>query len=72
MAPGRGFSAQTLALLAALCSDASAWRHGYDLARQTELKSGTRYPMLHLRSRGARPRGARLRRDGPPFAGGSG
>lgn len=46
MAAERGFSAQTLAVLAALCSEASAWRHGYDLARQTGLKSGTLYPIL--------------------------
>ncbi len=24
----------------------SAWRHGYDLARETGLKSGTLYPIL--------------------------
>ena len=46
MAHEREFSAQTLAVLAALCSDASACRHGYDLARQTGLKSGTLYPIL--------------------------
>ncbi|MGO8961687.1 MAG: PadR family transcriptional regulator [Streptosporangiaceae bacterium] len=46
MAANREFSPQTLAVLAALCSEASAWRHGYDLAKQTELKSGTLYPIL--------------------------
>ena len=37
------FSAQALAVLAAR---PSAWRHGYDLARETGLKSGTLYPIL--------------------------
>jgi len=41
-----GFSAQTLAVLAALCAEPSQWRHGYALARQTGLKSGTLYPIL--------------------------
>jgi DNA-binding PadR family transcriptional regulator len=43
------FSAQTLAVLAALAALAarpSDWRHGYDLARETGLKSGTLYPIL--------------------------
>ncbi len=53
MVTEREFSAQTLAVLAALCSEASAWRHGYDLARQTGLKSGTLYPiLLRLSDRG--------------------
>jgi DNA-binding PadR family transcriptional regulator len=33
-------------VLAALCDDPRGWRHGYDLARQTGLKSGTLYPIL--------------------------
>ena len=41
-----GFSAQTLLVLAALCSEPSRWCHGYALARQTGLKSGTLYPIL--------------------------
>jgi len=41
-----GFSAQTLSVLAALCEEPSQWRHGYALARQTGLKSGTLYPIL--------------------------
>jgi PadR family transcriptional regulator PadR len=41
-----GFSAQTLAVLAALYAQPSQWRHGYALARQTGLKSGTLYPIL--------------------------
>ena len=39
-------SAQTLAVLAALAANPSDWRHGYDLARETGLKSGTLYPIL--------------------------
>jgi len=41
-----GFSAQTLSVLAVLCEQRSEWRHGYALARQTGLKSGTLYPIL--------------------------
>jgi DNA-binding PadR family transcriptional regulator len=33
-------------VLAALCAEPSAWRHGYDLARETGLKSGSLYPIL--------------------------
>jgi PadR family transcriptional regulator PadR len=41
-----GFSAQTLAVLAELCAMPSQWRHGYGIARDTGLKSGTLYPVL--------------------------
>jgi PadR family transcriptional regulator, regulatory protein PadR len=41
-----GFSAQTLSVLASLEADPAAWRHGYLLARQTGLQSGTLYPIL--------------------------
>jgi PadR family transcriptional regulator, regulatory protein PadR len=41
-----GFSAQTLAVLAELCATPSRWRHGYGIARNTGLKSGTLYPVL--------------------------
>ena len=41
-----GFSAQTVAVLAALCAHPSEWSHGYALAKQTGLKSGTLYPIL--------------------------
>jgi PadR family transcriptional regulator len=44
--PSSGFSAQTLSLLAALRADPSRWRHGYALAKETGLKSGTLYPIL--------------------------
>jgi PadR family transcriptional regulator, regulatory protein PadR len=40
------FSAQTIAVLTALSSTPSDWRHGYDLAKETALKSGTLYPIL--------------------------
>lgn len=40
------FSAQTLAVLASLCAQPSAWQHGYAIARDTGLKSGTLYPIL--------------------------
>jgi DNA-binding PadR family transcriptional regulator len=40
------FSAQTLSVLAALCQEPSQWQHGYALAKQTGLKSGTLYPIL--------------------------
>lgn len=42
----RRFSAQTLSLLAALETNPSAWRHGYQLAKETGLRSGTLYPVL--------------------------
>ena len=41
-----GFSAQTLAVLADLCATPAHWRHGYGIARNTGLKSGTLYPVL--------------------------
>ena len=40
------FSPQTLAVLAALGGEPSAWQHGYALAGKTGLKSGTLYPIL--------------------------
>ena len=46
MASQPEFSAQTLLVLAALCDEPSQWRHGYALAKQTGLKSGTLYPIL--------------------------
>src|SRR5438128_1624460 len=39
-------SPQTLALLDLLLASGKAWRHGYDLAREANLKSGTLYPLL--------------------------
>jgi DNA-binding PadR family transcriptional regulator len=40
------FSAQTLAVLAVLAAQPSDWQHGYSIARDTGLKSGTLYPIL--------------------------
>ena len=39
-------SPQTRAVLHALAVQAQAWRHGYDLSKETGLKSGTLYPLL--------------------------
>ena len=39
-------SPQTRTLLAALLERAQTWRHGYDLSKETGLKSGTLYPLL--------------------------
>jgi len=44
--PSRPFSPQTLTILAALADQPAQARHGYDLARETGLKSGTLYPIL--------------------------
>jgi PadR family transcriptional regulator PadR len=46
MSQARKFSEQTLALLAVLIAHPRQWRHGYDLSRETGLKSGTLYPIL--------------------------
>ena len=40
------FTARTLSVLSALYDHPSEWRHGYALARQTGLRSGTLYPIL--------------------------
>jgi PadR family transcriptional regulator, regulatory protein PadR len=37
---------QTLSVLAALCSEPAGWRHGYGIANDTGLKSGSLYPIL--------------------------
>lgn len=46
MVHARKASRQTLALLAALLERPREWRHGYALALDTGLKSGTLYPIL--------------------------
>ena len=46
MAPRPEFSPQTLSVLATLSSRPSDWHHGYDVAKETGLKSGTLYPIL--------------------------
>src|SRR5262245_47757828 len=39
-------SRQTRTLLAAFLERSRTWRHGYDLAKETRLRSGTLYPLL--------------------------
>ena len=49
----RKSSPQTLALLAAFIERPLAWRHGYELSSETNLRSGTLYPVLmRLNDRG--------------------
>jgi DNA-binding PadR family transcriptional regulator len=46
-------SRQTVVVLAALLRDAHSWHYGYDLLKETGLKSGTLYPILgRLKRRG--------------------
>lgn len=48
-----GCSLQITQVLLALLSARERWRHGYDLSRETGLKSGTLYPLLiRLKDRG--------------------
>lgn len=42
----RAFSSQALKALAVLADAGLEWRHGYDIAAQSGLKSGTLYPLL--------------------------
>ncbi|MBY0283408.1 MAG: PadR family transcriptional regulator [Sphingomonas sp.] len=39
-------SRQALSLMEALIARPEMWRHGYDLLQETQLKSGTLYPLL--------------------------
>jgi PadR family transcriptional regulator len=39
-------SPQTLAVLGDLAREPGQWRHGYDLATETGIASGTLYPLL--------------------------
>ena len=39
-------SPQTVAVLAALAADPSAWRYGYELGQEVGLKAGSLYPIL--------------------------
>jgi PadR family transcriptional regulator PadR len=53
MSRSRALSGQAWSLLAALAGAGPEWRHGYDLARATGLRSGTLYPLLiRLESQG--------------------
>jgi PadR family transcriptional regulator PadR len=42
----RSFSPQALSVLAALAAAPAAWQHGYGIAQETGLRSGTLYPIL--------------------------
>lgn len=46
MADTPRLSKQTKLLLEELLAAPRSWRHGYDLSRETGLKSGTLYPLL--------------------------
>lgn len=46
MTRSRALSGQGRSLVAALAAAGSAWQHGYELARDTGLRSGTLYPLL--------------------------
>jgi PadR family transcriptional regulator, regulatory protein PadR len=46
VSPRSEFSPQTLSVLAALSDRPSEWHHGYEVAKETGLKSGTLYPIL--------------------------
>ena len=46
MTRSRAPSPQTRAVLEALAAQPQAWRYGYDLSKETGLKSGTLYPLL--------------------------
>jgi PadR family transcriptional regulator, regulatory protein PadR len=46
MARRLNISRQTRDLLAALLEQPRVWRHGYELSKDTGLKSGTLYPQL--------------------------
>lgn len=46
MADDIRMSPQTVLLVYALLCARSEWRYGYDLSRETGLKSGTLYPIL--------------------------
>jgi PadR family transcriptional regulator, regulatory protein PadR len=39
-------SPHTRRVLAALLREPMTWRHGYDLSKETDLQSGTLYPIL--------------------------
>jgi PadR family transcriptional regulator PadR len=46
MSRSRAPSPQTRTVLTALLAEPQAWRYGYDLSKETGLKSGTLYPLL--------------------------
>ncbi|HXL93680.1 MAG TPA: PadR family transcriptional regulator [Streptosporangiaceae bacterium] len=46
MVSRRGFSRQAVSVLAVLSARPADWHHGYAIAKETGLKSGTLYPIL--------------------------
>ncbi|SNT55457.1 Transcriptional regulator PadR-like family protein [Asanoa hainanensis] len=46
MVRSRRPSAQTTAVVLALASSPAAWRYGYELCQQLDLKPGSLYPIL--------------------------
>lgn len=49
----RSLSPAARRVLAVMATGANPWRHGYDLCREAEIKSGTLYPLLiRLEARG--------------------
>jgi len=46
MPRAKNISRQTRILLSVLVANPQSWRHGYELSKLTELKSGTLYPLL--------------------------
>jgi DNA-binding PadR family transcriptional regulator len=46
MARARRPSAQTTAVVLALADEPTAWRYGYELCQQLDLKPGSMYPIL--------------------------
>ena len=46
MTRSRALSSQAWSLLSALAEAGQEWRHGYELAQSTGLRSGTLYPLL--------------------------
>jgi DNA-binding PadR family transcriptional regulator len=46
MARSRRPSAQTTAIVLALAEAPAAWRYGYELCQQLDLKAGSMYPIL--------------------------
>ncbi len=42
----KNISPQTRRIVSVLAANPQSWRYGYDLARETGMKSGTLYPML--------------------------
>ena len=46
MTRSRRPSAQTTAVVLALAEKPTAWRHGYELCRELDLKPGSLYPIL--------------------------